>query len=261
MLDKIAGSAIVILNVSKAASIYTQTHPLLSEDQGQFHARFSINRPQVKLGLTIYRPQCPPGFCILGDIVGYYHDRTVTKAAIKLCIQIKKNFPIIAEAQGFAKVWSNEGLESRNVHRSGESDGIDEGFGSSEGSASGLASGHSGTLAFWKPIVPSDDYVALGHLATTSYEPPSYEHVCVVHKNVTTKEVCAPVWSDESGMISLFTPYNNWDNSYRNLNLGLFLTSRPLATPKRSVWPEFQRCHKFKLLLLSSYNGKLPIHP
>ena len=210
-----AGFGIAMMIVSIATRIYTDT-----------------GGP----GLTIYRPQCPPGFCILGD---YAQEGDIQKPnhGVMLCIQMKHDSTVVAKAEGFAQIWSSEGPESGNGYSGGESD--DDEPGSSEGSASGLGSGHSAILAFWKPIVPSEDYVVLGHLATTSYEPPLNSHVCVVHKRVAIQGIPGQrVWVEESRMASLWSVAP----SYHYLNLGLFLSrdskSAPRITHFRSLLPE-----------------------
>lgn len=196
-----AGAGIAMMIVSIATKIYTDT-----------------SGP----GLTIYRPECPPGFCILGD---YAQEGDIDKPnhGVMVCIQMKQHSTVVAKAEGFVQVWSNEGPES------GHGDDDDD-EGSSDGSG-GSASGHTGVLAFWKPRVPSEDYVALGHLATTSYEPPSVGHVCVVNKRVATPAIPGRrMWIEESRMSSLWS----LANSYHYLNMGMFLSSDSKSAPRIS---------------------------
>lgn len=197
-----AGTGIALMIVSIATKIYTDT-----------------GGP----GLTIYRPHCPPGFCILGD---YAQEGDIKKPnhGVMLCILMQQNSTVVAEAEGFAQVWSSEGPGSGN----GYSD--DEGPETSEGST-GSASGHNDILAFWRPKVPSEDYVALGHVATTSYEPPSYDNVCVVHKSSAIPGIPGRrVWIEESRMASLWSVAS----SYHYLNLGMFFSSDSKAAPRIS---------------------------
>lgn len=195
-----AGGGIAMMIISIATRIYTDP-----------------NGP----GLTIYRPDCPPGFCILGD---YAQDGSIKKPnhGVMVCIKMKQHSRILAKAKGFVQVWSSEGPGSGHGY-SGDND--DEG--SCDGSG-GSGSGHTEVLAFWKPKVPNEDYVALGHLATTSYDPPSVGHVCVVHKRLVAQGIPGRrVWIEESRMASLWV----LAPSYSYINFGLFLSSDSKSAP------------------------------
>lgn len=193
----VAGIGMMIISI--ATKIYTDPH-------GQ--------------GLTIYRPDCPPGYCMLGD---YAQEGDISKPnpSVMVCIKIKHT-KFFAKAKDFVQVWSSEGPGSGRGY-SGDSD--DEG--SSDGN-NGSGSGHSGVLAFWKPKVPNLNYVALGHLATTSYDPPSVGNVCIVHRLMVDQGIPGRrVWREESGMASLWS----LAPSYSYINLGLFLSSDSKSAP------------------------------
>ena len=173
-------------------------------------------------GLTIYRPQCPPGFCLLGD---YAQEGDIKKPnhGVMLCILMQSDSNLVVKAERFTQVWSNEGPGSGNTY-SGDND--DEEYTGGSGTS---GSGDGGVLAFWEPRVPNRQYVALGHVATTSYEPPSDGHVCVVHKTVATPGIPGKrLWIEESRMSSIWT----LAPSYHYLNLGLFVSSDSRTAPR-----------------------------
>lgn len=199
--EEMAGAAIAMMVVSVFTKIYT--------DSGG-------------PGLSIYRPQCPPGFCILGD---YAQEGDVNKPnhGVMLCAFMQSDSRMVLKAHGFTQVWSSEGPASGDGYYSGD----DDEEGSSDGS--GAASGNSHVLAFWEPKVPSAEYVALGHVATTSYEPPSDSHVCVVHKTVATPGIPGKrLWIEESRMSSIWT----LAPSYHYLNIDMFVSSDSRTAPR-----------------------------
>lgn len=174
-------------------------------------------------GLTIYRPQCPPGFCILGDYA-QEGDTNKPNHGVVLCVLMQSDSNMVVKAVGFEQVWSSEGPGSGSEYYSGDND--DEG--PSDGSGSGTtASGNGRVLAFWEPLCPSAEYVVLGHVATTSYEPPDSD-VCVVHKKVVTPGIPGKrLWIEESRMSSIWT----LASSYHYLNIGLFVSSDSKTAP------------------------------
>lgn len=172
-------------------------------------------------GLTIYRPQCPPGFCILGDYA-QEGDTAKPNHGVMICVLMQSDSKMVVKANGFSQVWSSEGPGSGNGY-SGDND--DEG--SSDGSGTS-ASGNGDVLAFWEPRVPSGEYVALGHVATASYESPSDSHVCVVHKSIATPGIPGRrVWIEVSRMSSIWT----LAPSYHYLNIGMFVSSDSRTAP------------------------------
>ena len=175
-------------------------------------------------GLTIYRPQCPPGFCSFGD---YAQRGDINKPnhGVMICIDVHKHSKIVTKASGFAQVWSSEGPASGNGY---EGDYDDEDM--CEGSGY-LASGSNNILAFWEPQVPNNDYIALGHLATTSYDPPTDCHVCLVHRSVATQGIPGRrLWIELSRMTSLWS----LAPSYHYLDIGTFLSSDSKSAPHAS---------------------------
>ena len=154
-------------------------------------------------GLTIYRPQCPPGFCILGD---YSQEGDINKPnhGVMICVLMQSDSNLVVPAKGFTQVWSSEGPGSGRGF-TGDNDDESSCFEGSYGSESS-ASGDGDVLAFWEPKVPSREYIALGHVATTNYQPPSESHVCVVHKSVASPGIPGKrLWVEESRMASIWT--------------------------------------------------------
>ena len=173
-------------------------------------------------GLTIYRPQCPPGFCILGD---YSQEGDIGKPnhGVMICVLMQSDSDFVVKTEGFIQVWSSEGPASGNGYTD---DNDDEGSTYYSGTS---ASGNGEVLAFWEPKVPSGKYVALGHVATTSYEPPSDCHVCVVHRSVASPGIPGKrLWIEESRMASIWT----LAPSYHYLNIGTFLSSDSRTAPR-----------------------------
>lgn len=200
-----AGAGIALMIVSVVSKIYTDT-----------------GGP----GLTIYRPQCPPGFCILGD---YSQEGDINKPnhGVMICVLMQSDSNLVVPAKGFTQVWSSEGPGSGRGF-TGDNDDESSCFEGSHGSESS-ASGDGDVLAFWEPKVPSREYVALGHVATTNYQPPSESHVCVVHKSVASPGIPGKrLWIEESRTASIWT----LAASYHYLNIGLFLSSDSRTAPR-----------------------------
>lgn len=173
-------------------------------------------------GLSIYRPQCPPGFCILGDYA-QEGDTSKPNHGAMLCV-LMTDSKVVVRAVGFNQMWSSEGPASGNGDFSGVYDDED-----STDYSGTSASGNSQILAFWEPTVPHDKYVALGHVATTSYEPPHDIQVCVVHKSVATPGIPGKrLWMEESRMSSIWT----LAASYHYLNIGTFVSSDSSIAPR-----------------------------
>ena len=105
-------------------------------------------------GLTIYRPQCPPGFCILGDYA-QGGDTSKPNHGAMLCV-LMSDSKMVIRASGFNQIWSSEGPASGNDEFSGTFD--DEEPDEDSGT---FTSGSDQILAFWEPVVPHSEYVAL----------------------------------------------------------------------------------------------------
>lgn len=173
-------------------------------------------------GLTIYRPQCPPGFCILGDYA-QGGDTSKPNHGAMLCV-LMSDSKMVIRASGFNQIWSSEGPASGNDEFSGTFD--DEEPDEESGT---FTSGSDQILAFWEPVVPHSEYVALGHVVTTSYEPPNDVDICVVHKSVATPGIPGKrLWIQEARMASIWT----LASSYHYILTGTFISSDSQVAPR-----------------------------
>lgn len=180
-------------------------------------------------GFSIYRPQCPSGYCALGD----YAQRAEkglgeqTNHGVTLCMKVTNNSEMVSYAQGYTQIWSSEGpIRGRETH--GEQDDEDTAAGSGSGS------GHVETLAYWRPNVPGEDYVAVGHVATTTFDPPPKSAVCVVHKSIAIPVLPGKrLWLEHSGAASLWSA----TSGYAHLDLQTFFgNDMKSAPPVTNFW-------------------------
>ncbi|XP_020914142.1 uncharacterized protein LOC110251751 [Exaiptasia diaphana] len=145
--------------------------------------------------VTIYRPQCPPGYCSLGDYAQETHSHA-PNYGVTLCFRANNNSTLLARPRGFTQIWS------------AEHDGYDDAMsGSGSGSGSGSSESYESQkiVSFWRAIPPSDEYVSIGDMVTTNYEQPSTKMTCVVHKSlVTTANSGRRVWREHSGAASIW---------------------------------------------------------
>lgn len=121
------------------------------------------------LDATFWRPAPHPGFFILGDYcVGNYDN----PPAGNVVVVSSDNDTDLAAPVGFEQIWSDAG------------------------------SGADWDGSLWKPIPPSDDYLALGHIAqrgNSTNDIPVVPYLRCVHKSlvVVGKASDKPVWSDK----------------------------------------------------------------
>lgn len=171
--------------------------------------------------VTIFRPQCPPGYCSVGDYAQptFAHEQNY---GVTLCFRAINNSSLLARPAGYRQIWSTE------------YDGIeDEYSGSGSGSGSGSSEAMSQPLermvAFWQAIPPTDDYVSIGDVITTDYAQPSISTTCVVHKSLVTMATAGQrVWKEYSGAASIWTT----SRSHDYLDLRTFRTNDNKGPPE-----------------------------
>lgn len=164
--------------------------------------------------VTIYRPQCPPGFCFVGDYAQGTDDLQPNHG-VTLCLRDTKNSGLLAHPIGFEKVW-----DSTIPSKYGDSDDSDDSDSSGGGSGS---SGDDATqslpnITFWRPRVPNHEYVNIGYVITTDNKPlPANQTVCVARKSLAVAARPGKrIWSAKD--ISLWPT----EPSYTYLNLDTF---------------------------------------
>lgn len=168
--------------------------------------------------VTIYRPQCPLGYCSVGD----YAQPTLAHEqnyGVTLCFRAINNSSLVAKPVGYRQIWSTE------------HDGYDEEYsGSGSGSGSGSSEDTSQRIvAFWRAIPPTDDYVAIGDVITTDYAQPPISAACVVHKSLVTIATGGRrVWRDISGAGSIWMT----SRSHGYLDLRTFRTNDNKGPPE-----------------------------
>lgn len=169
--------------------------------------------------VTIYRPQCPPGYCSVGDYAqpSFAHEQNY---GVTLCFRATNNdSSLLARPVGYRHIWSTE------------HDGYDDEY---SGSGSGSGSGSSEyapqrIIAFWRAIPPTDDYVSIGDVITSDYAQPPISATCVVHKSlVTTATAGRRVWRDNSGAASIWMT----SRSHDYLDLRTFRTNDHKGPPE-----------------------------
>ena len=181
--------------------------------------------------VTIYRPQCPSGFCFLGDYAQGTDD-SQPNYGVTLCVKKTKENELFAHPVGFDKVW-----DSVTPSRTGESDAdyddCDVGLGSGQGSGSSGERDRMPNITFWKPRVPNHNYVPLGYVVTTDDNPlPANKSVCVVRKSIAVPAKPGKrIWSARN--------INLWPTapSYEYLDLGTFFShDGPYVTEHTGMW-------------------------
>ena len=180
--------------------------------------------------VTIYRPQCPPGFCFLGDYAQGTDDRQPNYGST-LCLKDTKNSGLVAHPIRFDKIW-----DTTMPFKPGESDDFDESESSGDGSgASGERDDASflQNLTFWKPRVPSNEYNHLGFVITTDNNSlPGEQSVCVAKKTITVRaRLGRKIWSTRD--ISLWLTALDYDY----LKLDTFDVQKgPHVTENLDLW-------------------------
>ncbi|EDO38764.1 predicted protein [Nematostella vectensis] len=182
--------------------------------------------------ITISQPQCPPGYCALGD----YAQRTGSEApSYGATVCLKQDNKLVRTPLKFTQIWSSEGGAVDDEEYS-EASGAESGSG--EESSFG-PTGRSRVLAFWRAVPPSNQYTGLGDVVTSSYEQPIRSRYCVVHNSVVlTARRGRRVWVDNSGVVSLWAHAQ----STQFLNLDLFVANGYRGPPAdlyfRTIVPE-----------------------
>lgn len=146
--------------------------------------------------VTIYRPQCPTGYCSVGDYAQATHAHE-PNYGVTLCFRTIDNSSLLARPVGFRQIWSTEhDIYEDEISGSGSGSGFD---------SSGNYNNMEKIVAFWRAIPPSDDYVSIGDVITTDYAQPSTMTTCVVHKSLVTMATGGRrVWRENSGAASIW---------------------------------------------------------
>lgn len=154
---------------------------------------------------AFWRPAPRPGFFILGDYcVGNYD----TPPNGNVVVVTSENDTDLAAPIGYEQIWSDSG------------------------------SGADWDGSIWKPIPPSDDYIAVGHIAqrgNSKNNIPVVPYLRCVHKSLVTVGTASeqPVWEDKnsgaSGDVSI------WESKGNKHDTGTFFAEAGYDHPDKST--------------------------
>jgi hypothetical protein len=118
-----------------------------------------------KRDLALFHPEAPPGDFVLGSYAQSVYDEAHGCAAV-IHTEAERASGLFAAPQGWERVWRDKGTGSKM-------DG-----------------------SIWRAVPPSNDYVCLGHVAQTGYEPPPvFNYRCVHRCLVRSVPPPRPLWT------------------------------------------------------------------
>jgi hypothetical protein len=119
------------------------------------------------IDLTIFRPICPPGYRILGDL---FQETKQQIAPFRSCIIVKDDPFNVQPPIDFELIWSDKD------------------------------SGAEQNLTIWRPI-PPPNYVSIGILSNASYFKPQTDLIFCVHKSLVAEcEIGKEIWNSKGAM-------------------------------------------------------------
>ena len=178
-----------------------QGHVILGKVTTTFKMVYTSENTGARRRLTIYRPDCPPGYFTLGDYT-QASDTDTPNYGVSLCIKEIGGTGYLYPPVGYVQVWNG-------IHTSGDNTG-----------------------ALCKPLPPGKDYVAMGYVAVGSYSPEPPTNLLCVHKSAAFLAKCGvSLWSDHGSRSHRTCSICSVKPSLDYLNLGTFVATRGYRAP------------------------------
>ena len=174
---------------------------ILSKVTTTFKMVYTSENTGARRRLTIYRPDCPPGYFTLGDYA-QASDTDTPNYGVSLCIKEIGGNGYLYPPVGYVQVWNG-------IHTSGDNTG-----------------------ALWKPLPQGKDYVAMGYVAVGRYSPELPTNLVCVHKSAAFLASCGgSLWSDHGSRSHRTCSIWSVKPSLDYLNLGTFVATRGYRAP------------------------------